>query len=143
MKQLFFVVFQKECSVNKPFSKHHPLHVSTISGGQNSNSKTRKEWWQQACHQLEGFKSLRSWVRKSVCQYQFLCLCFVLAPAPYLFTKLEIPVVSLRRIGIWVTIYLSSSLFMVKQEEVIACQDTVIILLESLDKSEEICDYNK
>lgn len=32
---------------------------------------------------------------------------------------------------------------MVKQEEVIACQDTVIILLESLDKSEEICDYNK
>lgn len=29
------------------------------------------------------------------------------------------------------------------KEEVITCQDTVIILLESLDKSEEIYDYNK
>ena len=55
--------------------------------------------------------------------YQFLCLCFGLSPAPYIFTKrLKVPMAFLRCLGTLIIIYLGDMLF----------RDTVILLLEEL-----------
>lgn len=45
--------------------------------------------------------------------YQFLCLCFVLSPAPYIFTKLlKIPIAFLWRIDTLIIIYLDNMFLM-------------------------------
>ena len=63
--------------------------------------------------------------------YEFLCFCFGLGPAPRIFTKLlKIPASVLRRINIWVVIYLDDMLIMVQtMEEILMSRDTVIFFL--------------
>ena len=66
--------------------------------------------------------------------YQFLCLCFGLAPAPYVFTKvLKIPIVFLRRIDTLITVYLYDMLLIGgTAENVQMHRDAVILLLQEL-----------
>ena len=58
--------------------------------------------------------------------YQFLCLYFCVAPAPYVFTKLlKIPMVLVRMIGIRIVIYLDNMLIIGRtREETIALRDS-------------------
>ena len=65
---------------------------------------------------------------------QFLCLCFGLAPTPYVFTKLlKTPMTLLRRIGVRLVIYLDDILIIGRtREETIALRDTLILLLQCL-----------
>ena len=64
--------------------------------------------------------------------YQFLCLCFGLAPVPYIFIKsLKIPIAFLRRIGTLIIIYLYDMLLRTAQN-VQMYRDTVILLLQDL-----------
>ena len=66
--------------------------------------------------------------------YQFLCLCFGLALAPYVFTKLlKIPMALLRRIGIRMVIYLDDMLIIGRtREDTLALQNTIILFLQCL-----------
>ena len=66
--------------------------------------------------------------------YQFLCLCFDLALAPYVFTKLlKIPMALLRRIGIRMVIYLDDMLIIGRtREDTLALQNTIILFLQCL-----------
>ena len=66
--------------------------------------------------------------------YEFLCLCFGLAPAPYVFTKLlKIPMALSRSISIRIIIYLDDMLIIGRtKEETIALRDTVNLLLQCL-----------
>ena len=66
--------------------------------------------------------------------YQFLCLYFALAPAPYVFTKLlKILIAFLRRIGTLIIIYLDDILLIGRTaENVQMYRDTVILLLQEL-----------
>ena len=66
--------------------------------------------------------------------YQFLCLCFGLVPAPYVFTKLlKITIAFLRRIGTLIIIYLDDMLLIRRTaENVQVYRHTVILLLQKL-----------
>ena len=65
---------------------------------------------------------------------EFLCLCFSLGPAPWIFTKLfKILIGILRRINIRMVIYLDNMFLMgYSIEEMSLCPDTVIFLLQHL-----------
>ena len=66
--------------------------------------------------------------------YQFLCLCFELAPAPYVFPKLlKIPIAFLWRIVTLIIIYLDDMLLVGRTaENVQMYRDTVALLLQEL-----------
>ena len=66
--------------------------------------------------------------------YQFLCLYFGLAPAPYVLAKLlKIPIAFLRRIGTLIITYLNNMLLFGRTaEKVQMYRDTVILLLQEL-----------
>ena len=66
--------------------------------------------------------------------YQFLCLCFELVPAPYVFPKLlKIPIAFLWRIGTLIIIYLYDMLLVGRTvENVQMYRDTVALLLQEL-----------
>ena len=124
----------------------------------------KEGWGQQTCDQPEGIKPINSFpifqngeftvaensfgkkneyflrttervmFRWKGTLHQFLYLCFGLAPAPYVFTKLlKIPMTFLRRIGICIVIYLDDMLIIGRtREETIALRDTVILLPQCL-----------
>jgi len=66
--------------------------------------------------------------------YQFLCLCFGLAPAPRVFTKLmKIPIAVMRRLNVRLLIFLDDILLMASsKEELEQARDTLIYLLQFL-----------
>ena len=66
--------------------------------------------------------------------YQFLCLCFGLAPASYVFNKLsKIPIAFLRRRGTLIITYLDDMLLIGRTAENIQMyHNTVILLLQEL-----------
>ena len=66
--------------------------------------------------------------------YQFVCLCFGLAPAPLVFTKLmKIPIAVIRRLNGSIIIYLDDILIMAgSREELLILKDTLIFLLQDL-----------
>ena len=66
--------------------------------------------------------------------YQFLCLCFGLHPAPYVFTKLlKIPNVFLQRIGTLIIIYLDNMPLIGRTgQNIHMYHNTVILLLQEL-----------
>ena len=66
--------------------------------------------------------------------YQFLCLCFALALAPYVFIKLlKIPIAFLWKISTLIIIYLDDTLLIGRTaENVQMYHDTVILLLQEL-----------
>ena len=66
--------------------------------------------------------------------YEFLDLCFGLAPAVRIFTKLlKIPISMLRRLNILIIIYLDDMLLISRTiEETLMARDTVIFLLQLL-----------
>ena len=63
-----------------------------------------------------------------------VCLCFGLAPAPRIFTKLlKVAISILRKINIRVVIYLDDLLIMgCSKKEVVQARDTVVFLLQHL-----------
>ena len=65
---------------------------------------------------------------------QFLCLCFGLSPAPYIFTKLvKVPINFLRPLATVIIIYLDDMLILGKSvKETLNFRDTVIFLLQEL-----------
>ena len=68
--------------------------------------------------------------------YQFFCLCFGLAPAPYIFTKLlkvKVQVAFLHRVGTLIIIYLEDMLILSKSVgEILVYKDTIILLMQEL-----------
>ena len=66
--------------------------------------------------------------------YEFLCLCFVLGPAPRIFTKiLEVPISLIRRLNIRINIYLDDMLLLGRLiNEVLIATDTAIFSLQHL-----------
>jgi len=66
--------------------------------------------------------------------YQFLCLCFGLAPAPRLFTKLmKILVAVIRRLNGRIIVFLDDILLIAStKEDLIGLRDTLIFLLQQL-----------
>ena len=67
--------------------------------------------------------------------YKFLCLCFVLAPAPRMFLKpLKAPASILWTLNIRIIIHLDGLLLLkMTVEEILMAKDPVITLLEHLD----------
>ena len=63
-----------------------------------------------------------------------MCLCFGLAPAPKVFTKLlKIPIALLRRINIRIIVYLDDILLMGRTlQEIMTARDILIFLLQNL-----------
>ena len=66
--------------------------------------------------------------------YEFLCLCFVLGPAPRIFTKLlKVSLAVLRRSNLLIIIYIDEMLKIGRtREEVESTRDTLIYLLQHL-----------
>ena len=66
--------------------------------------------------------------------YQFVCLCFDLATAPLVFTKLmKIPIAVIRRLNGRIIIYLDNILIMARtREELLISRGTLIFLLQNL-----------
>ena len=75
--------------------------------------------------------------------YEFLCLCFGLAPVPKVFIKLLIiPIYLLRRINIRIIVYLDDMLLIGRTlQEIVTERDTLIFLLQKFEvchKSEKV-----
>ena len=70
--------------------------------------------------------------------YKLLCLCFVLGPAPRIFTKfLKVPKLALRQINVQVIIYLDDMpLIGQTMEDILMSKDTTIFLLQHFEHGE-------
>ena len=64
--------------------------------------------------------------------YEFHCLCSGLGPAPRIFTKLlKVPIALLRRVSIWIIIYLDDMLLMGRTlPEILMARNILILLLQ-------------